>query len=378
MKYTTALIWFLLVIFTSILLSSCNGDKMPEKQEMINLTPVVQKEDVIYYITTVDNLRAREGQLKSSQVIAKLKEGTIVKYLNEQSEAKETVTLRGKSYTEPYRKVLIEGTTEAWIYGGGVDVFHSGEDIDDISAINNFRTFLKGMSDMKIENGNAILKKLMQLSSDNISTNDALYFLAKDYMDKLAFQGSLDLDKQGVTMSAEDYKAIADRTYDMDSSRIGKESEESGFNLTAQEGMIGYQTDQYALEGAIGGIFSPAVKEYIRLKKNEYKHRLFSDGGISGSLEDLMNDALAWSNFVNRYSAFPKAKEAKKIRDYLISVLFNGSDNTPAYDYDTKIAKQEFRDLWNTTLETYPNAPFSKKLYNHVQTLESNNWKFSK
>jgi len=214
MKYTTALIWFLLVIFTSILLSSCNGDKMPEKQEMINLTPVVQKEDVIYYITTVDNLRAREGQLKSSQVIAKLKEGTIVKYLNEQSEAKETVTLRGKSYTEPYRKVLIEGTTEAWIYGGGVDVFHSGEDIDDISAINNFRTFLKGMSDMKIENGNAILKKLMQLSSDNISTNDALYFLAKDYMDKLAFQGSLDLDKQGVTMSAEDYKAIADRTYD--------------------------------------------------------------------------------------------------------------------------------------------------------------------
>ncbi len=374
MKYST----FLLVAMFCMgigLFSSCN-DNGPERQEMVDIKPVKTKETVTYYITTVDNLRAREGQQKSSKVLAKLKEGTIVKSLNEASEHKETVTLRGKSYTEPYRRVLIDDSMEAWIYGGGVDVFHSGEDIDDITSINNFKSFLKGMADMKISNGNAVLKKLMQLSSENPSTNDALYFLSKDYMDKLSFQGSLDLDKQGITMD-DDYAAIVDRTYDMNSSRIGKEAEESGFLLTASEGMIGYQTDQYALEGAIGGIFSNEVKEYIRLKKNEYKHRLFSDAAISGSLEDLMNDAISWSNFVERYPDFAKAKESKNTQEYLKRALFYGTENTPAFDFESRLAKKEFRDIWNTTLETYPNAPFAKELYAHIQKLESNDWKFS-
>lgn len=373
MKYST----FLLLAFLTInigLFSSCK-DKEPERQEMVDIKPVEIKETVTYYITTVDNLRAREEEQKSSKVLAKLKEGTIVKYLNEASENKETVTLRGRSYTEPYRKVLIEGATEAWIYGGGVDVFHSGEDIDDIASINNFKSFLKGMADMKISNGNAVLKKLMQLSSENTSTNDALYFLSKDYMDKLSFQGSLDLDKEGINME-DAYASIVDRTYDMNSSRIGKEAEENGFLLTATEGMIGYATDQYALEGAIGGVFSPEVKEYIRLKKNEYKHRLFSDAGISGSLEDLMNDAIAWSNFVERYPDFAKAKESKLMQEYLQQALFFGTENTPAFDFGNRVAKQEFKDMWNTTLETYPNAPFAKELYAHIQKLETNDWKF--
>ena len=373
MKYSTFLLIALLTISIG-LLSSCK-DQGPERQEMVDLQPVEIKETVTYYITTVDNLRAREGQQKSSKVLAKLKEGTIVKYLNEASEVKETVTLRGKSYTEPYRKVLINEVTEAWIYGGGVDVFHSGEDIDDIASINNFKSFIKGMASMQISNGNAVLKKLMQLSSENPSTNDALYFLSKDYMDKLSFQGSLDLDKEGVNME-DDYASIVDRTYDMNSSRIGKEAEENGFLLTATEGMIGYVTDQYALEGAIGGIFSPEVKEYIRLKKNEYKHRLFSDAGISGTLEDLMNDAISWSNFVERYPNFAKAKESKRTQEYLQQSLFYGTENTPAYDFESRKAKQEFKDIWNTTLETYPNAPFAKELYTHIQNLEANDWKF--
>ena len=375
MKYSTALVLALLTISIG-LLSSCK-DNVPERQEMVDIKPVQKKEIVTYYITTVDNLRAREGQLKSSTVVAKLKEGTIVKYLNEESEEKETVTLRGKSHAEPYRKVLIDNDKEAWIYGGGVEVFHSGEDIDDIESINNMKSFIKGMTEMKITNGNAVLKKLMQLSSDNPSTNDALYFLSKDYMNKLSYQGSLELDKQGIRME-DAYKSIVDRTYDMNSSRIGKEAEENGFVLSASEGMIGYEPDQYALEGAIGGVFSPGVKEYIRLKKLEYKHRLFSDAGISGSMEDLMNDAIAWSSFVERYPKFAKVKEAKEIQEYLQNVLFYGSNNTPAFDYDSYLAKKEFRDLWNTTLQTYPNAPFSKELYNHVQQLEASNWIFPK
>lgn len=374
MKHNIALTLFIVTIFI-VILSSCQ-DKNPERQEMVDIKQVEIKEQVTYYITTVDNLRAREGELKSSAVVSKLPEGTIVKYLDQETSNKETITLRGKTYTEPYRKVLVDDIDQVWVYGGGLEVFHSGEDIDDISAINNFKTFINNLPIDDVSNGNAVLKKLMQLSTDNPSTNDALYFMSKDYMDKLSFQATLNFDKQGIQMSPEDYQAIVERTYNINSSRIGKDGEKNGFLLTAKEGMIGYQTDQYALEGAIGGIFSPEVKEYIRLKKNEYKHRLFSDAAISGSLIDLMNDAIAWSNFTDRYPDFTKNKEVDKQVSYLKNSLFYGTSNTPAFDYETMVAKQEFRDIWNITLETYPNAPFAKELYTHIQTLESNEWKF--
>ena len=377
MKYSIVLIFAFLIISFG-LLTSCNGDKTLEKQEMVDIKPVEVIEQVTYYITTVDNLRAREGKLKSSTVLAKLKEGTIVKYLNQESSKKETVTLRGKAHTEPYRKVLIDGKVEMWVYGGGLEVFHSGDDIDDISSINDLKTFISSLALNDISSGNAVLKKLMQLSTDNPSTNDALYFMSKDYMDKLSYQTTLGFDKKGISMSPEDYKAIVDRSYDMNSSRLGKDGEQNGFVLTASEGMIGYETDQHALEGAIGGIFSPEVEKYILLKKNQYKHRLFSNTAISGSMEDLMNDVLAWSNFQERYPNFAKSKEVNNQVEYLKSSLFNGTNNTPAFDYNTYVAKKEFRDIWNTTLETYPNAPFAKELYAHMQKLESNNWKFPK
>ena len=374
----SSIIFFVSICITVTLWTSCKGDTTPDKQEMVDIQPVAQKEQVIYYSTTVDNLRAREGELKSSKVLAKLPEGTIVKYLNEKSNDTETITLRGKSHTEPYRKVLVNGRDEMWVYGGGLEVFHSGDDIDDISSINSFKNFISSLSSNDISNGNAILKKLMQFSTDNPSTNDALYFMSKEYMDKLSYQLTLDFDKQGISMSPEDYKAIVDRNYDMNSSRIGKDGEKNGFLLTASEGMIGYQTDQYALEGAIGGIFSPELKEYIRLKKNEYKHRLFSDEAISGSMENLMNDAIAWSNFKDRYPDFVTSKEVDTQVNHLKNSLFNGTNNSPAFDNETLIAKKEFRDIWNTTLETYPNAPFAKELYSHIQRLENNDWKFSK
>ncbi len=374
MKFNTLLYLALLTVSFG-LFASCK-DKNPERQEMVDITPVEVKKQATYYITTVNNLRGREGELKSSKVVNKIKEGTIVKYLNEESKSKETITLRGKSYTEPYKKILVDGTDEMWVYGGGLEVFHSGDDIDDISSINNFKTYVSNLATNDISNGNVILKKLMQVSTDNPSTNDALYFMSKDYLDKLSYQATLEFDKQGISMSPEDYKAIIDRTYDMNSSRIGKDGEKNGFVLIASEGMVGYKTDPYALEGAIGGIFSPAVKEYIRLQKNQYKHRLFSDAAISGSMENLMNDVIAWSNFKERYPKFTLSKEVNSQVNYLKSSLFNGTLNTPAFDPNSYIAKKEFRDIWNTTLETYPNAPFAKELYDHVQKLETNNWMF--
>ena len=108
MKYSIILIFSFLIISFG-LLTSCNGDKTLEKQEMVDIKPLEVIEQVTYYITTVDNLRAREGELKSSTVLTKLKEGTIVKYLNQESSKKETVNLRGKAYTEPYLKVLLDG-----------------------------------------------------------------------------------------------------------------------------------------------------------------------------------------------------------------------------------------------------------------------------
>ena len=71
MKYSIVQIFSFLIISFG-LLTSCNGDKTLEKQEMVDIKPVEVIEQVTYYITTVDNLRAREGELKSSKTRAEV------------------------------------------------------------------------------------------------------------------------------------------------------------------------------------------------------------------------------------------------------------------------------------------------------------------
>ncbi len=81
--------------------------------------------DSIYLYAIVDKLRIREQPNTNSKVVASLKLGEHLLYLNEETTLKDTIEIRGKTRIATWKKVKYQANNfskpkEAWLYGGGV------------------------------------------------------------------------------------------------------------------------------------------------------------------------------------------------------------------------------------------------------------------
>ena len=90
--------------------SATNEEKKPE--------PTVTK---LY--AWVDNLNLRSEPTTKSEIVAEIKEGTQLTFLNEKTEYTERINLRGQLYNEPWLKVKTPDGKEAWVFGGAVKFY---------------------------------------------------------------------------------------------------------------------------------------------------------------------------------------------------------------------------------------------------------------
>lgn len=75
--------------------------------------------------TWVDKLNIRDLPKLDGKVVAQAATQTPLRFTGEQSEASETIVLRGVVYQEPWMKVVTPEGTEGWVFGGAVK--HEGE-----------------------------------------------------------------------------------------------------------------------------------------------------------------------------------------------------------------------------------------------------------
>lgn len=87
--------------------------------EKIDSSFVETPEEVQYY-TWVDKLRLRAKPNTKSDVVAELKEGSLLTYLHEKTDFTQAITLRGKAFDEPWYKIKTPDGVIGWVYGGGV------------------------------------------------------------------------------------------------------------------------------------------------------------------------------------------------------------------------------------------------------------------
>ena len=78
----------------------------------------------------VDKLNLRSEPTTKSEIIAEIKEGTQLTFLNEKTEYTERINLRGQPYNEPWLKVKTEDGKEAWVFGGAVKFYKPVVDVN--------------------------------------------------------------------------------------------------------------------------------------------------------------------------------------------------------------------------------------------------------
>jgi len=104
-----------------------------ENQSEVNDQPVENEAAVpasaqTTLYTWVDNLRLRNEPNSSSKVMAEMKEGAPLIFMNEKSDFTQKVNLRGTIFDEPWLKVKTEKGIEGWVFGGGVRPYKTPTD----------------------------------------------------------------------------------------------------------------------------------------------------------------------------------------------------------------------------------------------------------
>ncbi|MFK8103991.1 MAG: SH3 domain-containing protein [Saprospiraceae bacterium] len=111
---------------------ACKNTNSTENQENLaenptdSIAPVKPTSTSTQYLYAwVDKLRLRAEPDTKAKIVAEVKEGAQLTYLNEKTAFTQKITLRKVRHDEPWLKVATESGEEGWVYGGGVRVYQA-------------------------------------------------------------------------------------------------------------------------------------------------------------------------------------------------------------------------------------------------------------
>ena len=332
------------------------------------------------YVTEVDKLNLREQPSKSAKVIAQLAAGDLVEGTGEISTNKEEATLRGIPYYEPYIKVAATtgAAASGWAYGGALKPVYAGPTNirPDLERVRALSKFLSTLDTKQLENGSkAIGYVSSNFSSASGSLADAAFLLLEHFLFRMETEGNL-YDVLGATAwSEQDISDIYEDRFNMNKYPVTKMMAGNGFRLATGEGMVFPVTDWVKLAEIFETKVTPPMKEYIMENMAERRESGFEDGGITIGLDKLAERAIFWENFNDRNPYFVRAAETAENERWLTLVLLNGSDNTPAYDFETKAANDDFKNNWNLIIQKYPGSALATNVKALMDIYTANGWK---
>lgn len=139
------------VVFIAITMASCIADT-PKNENVESSSSIKQEDEYPVYIAWVDELKLREEPNRTSKVLYAIKENEELLYLNEKTDFKETIAMRGKNYRTEWFKVRVENGLEGWAFGGGLKAKKTTSNNDGDNRIKKNISGLSSKSMAKILN----------------------------------------------------------------------------------------------------------------------------------------------------------------------------------------------------------------------------------
>jgi len=270
-----------------------------------------------------------------------------------------------------------ETTFDHQYYITVADIDGKTEPSADGAEFQAFAAIVADLEPNQLESGKKVIDLLKEYKSDDASTNDGMFFMAYDFVNRLARSSKAHqslIDNHQWTL--DDYNEIMTRTMDMEYHPVGKKLNESGLTLDGALGDIVVTSDISVIDKILDGKVSDPVKEYIDLLKLSVKSKVFDNDNIVVPLTSVVNQANKWTQFSADYPGFAHAANVSMKGGRLMDGLLNGTKNTPAFDHATRIAKDDYKVIWNYVLKHYADTPMGKQVQSHVSWLEGRDWKF--
>ena len=312
------------------------------------------------YAVQVDQLRLRSAPGKSSDVIEKLRLGTLVQSNGELSQQTDEVVLRGITYNTPYVKVdsPTQKDTSGWVYGGALLKVY--RDTLAYPFSKNLDGLAKQMFQLAevptLDHMKTIVSLLSKENSSVPMWNDALLILGESTLQRMSFDPTIYQDIAKKLDANKYYEAVISRTIDYNTIPLGQDFIQAAMMLEAAEGSIFPMVDYSLLRKSISGPLTKSGEAYVQLCIDDQKQRLTSDATIHVPLRhivDLYEKARLAHESAGEGSLF--TEKILQIKNNYKRLLTHGTANMPLYENDGSLSSG-YREGLSYLITTYPES----------------------
>ena len=175
------------------------------------------------------------------------------------------------------------------------------------------------------------------------------------------------------------YKSILERIdrkiNDPEIKEFNKSLDRCGLYLLRMEGVY-YVDEKYDyLYKIFNGRVSPAMTEYLKIRKKELKEGFSNDAELVISFNQLYQRVLTWESFTSRYPDFVISDETQDLYTTYMSTLITGMDNSPTFDYDTGILFPELNKLYQKIIVRQDSLKSTKTIKDYYELLKMSDFK---
>lgn len=347
--------WYWVYILSGVLWMGCKSDQ--EVQAPVEEV-VVEKEKQTHeiFMVTVDNLRMRTAPGLDSEVVDKLREGSVVKGKGEYSDKIDTIRLRGVEYREPYYHVTTwNDKSTGWIYGGGMMKIYSSDTPNPFIRLEDFVSDINQVKLNDYRAGGEILSLISNYKGSVPEWNDLVYTIGSQFMEKVPPGPALIREIENYPWEDDDFTAVFAGNMDMEKYEITRRLESNGFHLYAAEGDMYPEIDNSILLKLIGGPFTEELSSYKSLMIDQ-ENRFYEDAAIIVPMEKIVDHIIAQEIFISQYPDSPLISPIKEDMQNHMAILQYGMDNAPVRDYETKELTPEFKNAYNYIIKNYPSS----------------------
>ncbi len=154
------------------------------------------------------------------------------------------------------------------------------------------------------------------------------------------------------------------------------ETRNLGYKVETAEGMY-FPIIDYSFLKKYSSYVTADMKEYIDIMSVESDKVPAKDAGLMISWDDMINRALVQEKFINEYKDSKKHNDIKELYGKYIYFAFNGLDNTPLFEYDTKTMASEAKTTYLAAIENKDNSKLLGELSGYMEALKETNYKLT-
>ncbi|MGF1532201.1 MAG: hypothetical protein ACFCUI_00740 [Bernardetiaceae bacterium] len=148
-----------------------------------------------------------------------------------------------------------------------------------------------------------------------------------------------------------------------------------GFRLLLVEGLWVVGEDPDFLPQHFYARLSRPFQFFLDQHQREVREGFIADATLLISPKQLGEWAVFWEVFTGQYEQFPLQSDiAARMRRYRF-VLLEGTDNSPAFDYESGQLTLEFEQAYRYLVGKYPQTRLGRLLNRYQEELRRNDWR---